>query len=181
MEDSDIVELIYQRSESGIKEMKDKYKRLCSKIAYNVIGNNSDADECVNDAFFKVWNSIPPERPKSLCAYVSVICRNAAIERYRREKSRKSNYAVALEEIAEAMPSETIDIDEGISLKELLNRFILELSDEARRIFVQRYIYMSTISEISKDVGISDGAVKASLFRSREKLKKLLEEENLNF
>ena len=107
MDDDRIIELFFERSEQAIVELSGKYGSVCSRIAQNILNDQLDSEECVNDAYLVVWNSIPPQRPDSLAGYVCSIVRNIALNKYHRNTAKKRNsvYDVALEEIAEYLPS----------------------------------------------------------------------------
>ena len=82
MDDSKIIELFFERSEQAIDELSKKYGPLCKKIAFNILGNGLDSEECVNDAYLGIWNAIPPQKPDPLSTFVCKIVRNTAIKKY---------------------------------------------------------------------------------------------------
>lgn len=178
MDDKRIVELYFKRDEAAIKETSDKYGRLCLYIAKNILENESDAEECVNDAYLRTWQSIPPANPTSLCAYVSKITRNLAIDRYNRENAQKrnSNGDVPLDELEAVLSSKDSSPDDEIIMKECINSFLYSLDKQKRIVFVQRYFYMCSLEEIAKNNGIKMINLKVMLYRLREKLKKHLKE-----
>lgn len=81
--DKNITTLLESRNEQALKLLSEKYGGLCSSISYNVLGNRSDSEEVTNDTYMKVWNTIPPEKPRSLCAYVAKIVRNLSLDKLR--------------------------------------------------------------------------------------------------
>ena len=176
MDDKKIIELYFKRDEEAIKETSDKYGRLCLYIAKNVLENELDAEECVNDAYLRAWQSIPPTVPKSLGAYLSKITRNLAIDKYHSRKAEKRNSSgdVAFLELEAVLPDESESPDDEVIMKDCINSFLYSLDKEKRIIFVQRYFYMCSLEEIAKENGIKMINLKVQLYRLREKLKKHL-------
>jgi RNA polymerase sigma-70 factor (ECF subfamily) len=181
MEDLHIIELYWQRDESAIKESQTKYGGYCSTIANNILHSAEDTEECVNDTWFRAWNTMPPEKPNRLAVFLGKITRNLAIDKYRRDKSQKyggGQIALCLDELGECI-GENSPIEDRVALKELLNIFLSELPDKNRDIFLLRYWYLMPIAEIAERYNTSDGAVKKILQRIREKLKTYLEKEGV--
>lgn len=178
MDDKNIVELFWARSEDALRETQSKYGKYCTAIAHNVLDSHEDAEECVNDAYLRTWQSIPPANPTSLCAYVSKITRNLAIDRYNRENAQKrnSNGDVPLDELEAVLSSKDSSPDDEIIMKECINSFLYSLDKQKRIVFVQRYFYMCSLEEIAKNNGIKMINLKVMLYRLREKLKKHLKE-----
>lgn len=180
MDDNKIIELYFNRNEKAIEETNKKYGKYCTAIAYNILQNNEDVDECINDTYLNVWNSIPPEKPNFFKLYIAKITRNIALHIYQKNNAKKRYKGVNLivEELEECLPSDE-KIEEGIEYAELveyLNQFLYTLSDEKRRIFLDRYWYMKNIKDISINVGITEANIKVILHRLRCKLKEFLEE-----
>lgn len=185
MNDDAIITLYLNRSEQAIQETADKYETFCLSIASRILGNQEDARECVNETWLKVWNSIPPQIPRALPAFLGSIARNLAISRYRRESALKRGslgLTVPLEELAQCVDGKTSVEDAVLHtlLKETLNRFLGGLKKEDRKIFVRRYYYMETLKEISEGMGRKESYVKTSLHRTREKLRDYLKKEGLS-
>ena len=184
MEDNQIIRLYCERSEEAIRQTAAKYGNYCHTIAYNILHNLEDSEECVNDTYWKAWGIIPPRRPKRLAAFLGKITRNLSLDRYRRytaEKRGSGEVDVALEELGECLSSEEsmeAHADEMV-LTEILNRFLESLSAEQRKIFMRRYWYVSSVKEIAEDYGITESKVKMSLLRSRNQLKAALEKEGI--
>ena len=178
MEDKRIIELYFSRDESAIKETKSKYGKLLLSIAYNILGNRYESEECENDTYFRAWNSIPPTRPSSFSAYLSRITRNIAINRYHRNK-RSTEMDLILDELSEVIPNASDDLADDISLREALGSFVDGLDVSKRMIFVKRYFYMMSVRDIASDMEISVGTVKSSLSRMRIVLKKQLAERGI--
>lgn len=183
MQDDEIIELYFSRSEQAISETSSKYGGYCSSIANNILHDLSDSEEVVNDSYLRVWNTVPPKRPQSLKAYLGRIVRNLALnvlEKHSAQKRGKGSVQAALEELAEVIPSEEC-VEKYMrekALTELFDHFLGELDETARKIFVRRYWYMSSVKDIARYYRLSEGAVKMRLKRTRDKLKDYLEQEN---
>ena len=183
-DDRQIIELYNERSETAISETADKYGKYCYYIAYHILYNEQDSEECVNDTYLRAWEAIPPQYPNKLSAFLGKITRNLALNRYRyymREKRGAGQTSIVLDELQECVPASdsTEQEVEEILLVEVLNRFLHELPIEKRMMFLRRYWYMSSIQEIAQDYEISEGKVKMSLLRIRNKLKQTLEKEGI--
>ncbi len=174
MEDTRIIELFFSRSEQGIAEIKEKYGRLCGKIAYGILGNAEDAEECVSDAYSKLWNAIPPKKPESLCGYLCRIVRNTSLSAVRQSKPDTEPF----DELCEVIPdSETVEsrFDSKI-IGDYINAFLGEQNKGSREIFVSRYYFNMSVEDIAEGLGMGEGAVKTRLSRLRKTLKKYLQE-----
>ncbi len=185
MEDKQIVDLYWERSETAISETAHKYGKYCRYIAFNILRNDEDSKECVNDTYLRAWNSIPPHRPSVLKTFLGKITRNLSLDKYEQYNAEKRNSGqmpLILDEIQECVPASdnTENIIEEMALTEILNRFLSSLSLEQRKIFMRRYWYLSPIKEIATEYSISESKVKMSLFRSRNELKNLLEKEGIS-
>lgn len=181
LEDSRIIKLFYQRSEQAITELSAKYGALYHKIAENILNNSLDAEECVNDAYLGVWNTIPPKKPDPLLAYVCRIVRNISITRYHANTALKRNsvYDAALDELEDCLGSGS-DVEEELSVKELsrlIDRFLYTLDQENRVLFVRRYWYSDSVADIARRMKLSDNCVSVRLSRIRGKLKQYLKKE----
>ena len=184
MEDSAIVDLYWQRSDRAISETDRKYGRYCHAIAYNFCANNEDAEECVNDTWFRAWNLMPDKRPSVLSSFLGTITRSIAINLYKaktRKKRGGGELALALDEISDCIPSNA-DLERSYESQELeaaIGRFVESLSETEQKIFVSRYWYLASIAEISERLHFSQGKTKSALFRIRNKLRVYLQEEGL--
>lgn len=181
LDDEKIVSLFFQREEDAIKYLKEKYGKLCLYIANNVLADGRDAEECVNDACLKVWNAIPPQRPKSLGAFVSTITRNLALDRYGYNNAARRSSALteAFEELEAVLPSMEGPGGRNEEFADFLNGFLRELKKEARVFFVRRYWYGESIRDIAEAYCVSEEKVKSSLFRTRKKFAKALKKEGV--
>lgn len=179
MEDNKIIELYFARDEQAIVQTAARYGKLCQQVTMHILGNRSDAEECVNDTYLKLWNSIPPQRPRSLSAFISRIARNLAIDRYRslHSKSYNRDLEVALEELAEITPTDTSQE----VLKELVQVFLRSLEDTDRRLFLGRYWYASSVKALAKAWGMTPNAVSLRLLKTREKFKAFLIERGYRY
>ena len=180
MDDGKIIELFFERSEQAIEELSGKYGPLCLRLAENILGNGSDAEECVNDAYLGVWNSVPPARPDSLPGYVSRIVRNLAVKRYRSNSAAKRNrsYDSSLDELGDCFPSgDSVEDEIGASeLSRALDRFLGGLDRRSRIIFVRRYWHSDSVGDIAAMFRTGKHNVSVILSRTRKKLKKYLKE-----
>ena len=182
MDDKRIIELYFARSEDAIAETEKKYGALCHSVAKSILPNASDAEECVNDAYLNAWNSIPPNNPRSLSAYICRIVRNISLNRYASLTAgkRSSHMEALLEEVDEFIPDQGGDISEEIHLRQVINCFLRSQPARKRIVFLQRYWYMCDIGEIARSVGMTESAVKVMLMRTRAKFKAHLEKEGIN-
>lgn len=185
MEDKQIVDLYWARSENAISETDKKYGRYCYYIAYNILHNNEDSEECVNDTYLNAWGAMPNQRPSKLSAFLGKITRNLSLSRwelYNAKKRGSGQIPLALDELHECIPSSdsTEQIVDDLVLADVFNRFLASLSKDKRIIFMRRYWYLSPIAEIAEDYSISESKVKMSLFRLRKALKQALEEEGVD-
>ncbi len=182
MDDLEITELYWTRSENAILETDIKYGRYCRRIAANILHDERDVEECVNDAYLRVWDSVPPERPERFSAFIGKITRNLALnawERYSAEKRTADNVASALDELGECIPAPAENAEENIAINDALNRFLASLNSEKRIIFMRRYFYFDSVKDIAKDLSLGESKVKMSLLRSRNDLRRFLNEEDI--
>ena len=183
-DDQKIIELYCSRSENAISETAAKYGRYCNAIAYGILKSHEDAQECVSDAYLTAWNAIPPRRPADLSTYLGKITRNLSIDRLRtrsRGKRGGGEAPLALEELEEVVAGSGSPENEAVR-KELiaaLNRFLGNLSQQERYVFVRRYWYLDSLGDIAQNTGFSGSKVASMLYRIRGRLKKQLTEEEL--
>lgn len=180
MEDNKIIELFFQRSESAIAQLAQKYGKLCLKIANNILNNTSDAEECLNDTFLGVWNSIPPNHPESLSAYVCKIARNLSLKRYSYNTASKRNsvYDVALDELEDCIASFKSVEDEAAQnqLTKDIEQFLDTLNETDRVIFMRRYYFSDSYADIASATNLTEKNVSVRLTRLRSKMKDYLTE-----
>ncbi|MBR6102211.1 MAG: sigma-70 family RNA polymerase sigma factor [Ruminococcus sp.] len=181
MDDKRIIELLFERSEQALDILSDKYGALCSHIAGNILSSKEDAEETVNEAYLAVWNTVPPERPDPLSAFISRIVRNLALKRLRTNTAMKrgSGLSVSLEELegCVAAPSGVEEQAEARELGRLINSFLASLPKDERVLFVRRYYFCDSIDGLAELFHTSGHNVSARLYRTREKLRKYLRKE----
>lgn len=183
MKDSEIVALFYERSEQAIAELDKSYGALVRRILSNILGNPQDTEECANDTYMELWRTIPPRKPENLGAFACSTARNIGISRYRANSAmkRNSHYDTALDELEGILYSQE-NVEAEFDAQELalyVNSFLGSLTYDDRYIFVRRYWYSDTVSDIAASLGVSPHAVSVRLFRVRGKLKKYLRKEGL--
>ncbi len=184
MEDEEIIELYFNRDENAVLETEKKYQSYLFAVANNILGNEEDAKESVNDTYMAAWNSIPPQKPDILIAFLAKITRNLSLKKFRSQTTQKrgsGEASVAFEELSELIP-DTLDLDSQIEDKELaeiITKFLYSLPQNERKIFVCRYWYLDSISDISKNFGYSESKVKSKLYRTRKKLLSYLSKEGV--
>ena len=182
MLDSEIVTLFWNRDENAIMQTQKKYERYLIKIALNILSDIGDAQESVNDTYLAAWNSIPPHKPDVLSTYLGKLARRISIDIFRkrnREKRRESQYELSLSELGECLaggdsPEQQVDAK---LLSEAINRFLQELPEEARNLFVGRYYFLDPLKEVARYCDMSESKAKSILFRTRNSLKIFLEKE----
>ena len=180
MEDSEILDLYWVRSEAALSETEKKYGRYCNSIAYRILNDLEDAEECVNDTWLRAWKSIPPKRPNILAVFLGKIVRNLSLNRYEKQNAKKrggGEIPVILDELEECIPS-GMDVEQTVDAKQLtnlLNQFLASIPEEKRRLFVQRYWYLRPVKEIARIQNINESRLKMRLFRIRQQLKEMLE------
>lgn len=181
MEDYQIIELFFKRKETAIEQLSQKYGKLCLKISENILKSHQDAQECVNDTYLAVWNTIPPKRPNPLPAYVCRIVRNISVKKYHENTAIKRNsfYDAALDELEETIPA-AATVEEEAAVNELvnaINRSLASISKRNRIIFVRRYWFADSIKDIAEMFQTSEHNISVCLSRTRKMLKKNLEKE----
>ncbi len=182
MEDTLIINLFWKRSETAIKETQKKYGKYCNTIAYNILNSFEDAEECTNDAYFRVWNTVPPNRPNKFKAYVGKITRNLALDRYDRIKAKKrynGKTQIVFDEFKECIPDKKQDFLNELELKQNIEQFLIALEPKTRNIFLQRYWYFYSIKDIAKGNNINESNVKMILLRTRKSMRVFLEKEGV--
>ena len=177
MQDSEIINLYFARDERAIKETAARYENFCRSIAMRILSSEQDAEECVNDTWLRAWNSIPPERPPRLRMWLGKVIRNIALDRYRYDHAAKRDRSldVSLDELEECVPLPDSDSDR---LPALFNRFLGGLDEKDRNLFVGRYWLHYTLEQLSAGHGLTVGAVRYSLDRTRRSLKEFLQKED---
>lgn len=175
MDDAKIVQLYWDRNEQAISATADKYGSYCTSIAKNILGNSEDADECVNDTYMSAWNAIPPHKPSVLSTFLGKITRNLSFNRYKHNNADKrggGETTIILDEIVEFV-SDTDGVEQEVDRKELvkaIDTFLDRLPSNKRSIFVCRYWYFDSISDIASRFAMTENNVSVTLSRLRLKL-----------
>lgn len=185
MDDIMIVELYTKRDESAISETQKKYGAFLHRIAYSILSDNEDSDECVNDTYLKTWESIPPNRPNAFSAYIARITRNLSINLFRSRQADKragSQYKLSLDELGEcADKGETPEGSAELgAVTKCINDYLETVSPEFRQMFVCRYFFMDSIKDICTTFGAGESKVKSALMRVRNGLREYLEKEGID-
>ena len=184
MDDAKIVELYWSRSEQAISETESKYGKYCRTISYNILADSSDAEECVNDTWLKAWESMPSNRPSRLAPYLGRLTRWLSLNRLRDQECLKrggGELPLVLDELAETLDS-GVNTEKELEIRELnqgIRRLLGKLEKAERDVFLSRYWYLASISEIAEKSGFTESKVKTMLHRTRKKLLKQLQEEGL--
>ena len=179
MEDSQIIELFFARDEKALTETDQKYGGLCCTTGRRILGSREDAEECWNDVLLKTWNIIPPQRPLHYAAFLVTLMRNAALTLYEKLHAVKrggAQTALVLEELENCLIAPD-DVEAQVSeaeTGEMIRRFVKTLPEEARNIFILRYVYMMPVKDIAERNRIGVSKVKVSLHRSRAALRDYL-------
>ena len=184
MDDLEIIELYFCRDEKALTETARKYGNYCYTVAFSVLNSMEDSKETVNDTYLELWNTIPPERPTVLSAFIGKITRRLAIGRWRKNTAVKrggGEFEVTLDELSECMSDNTNveKIVEGKLVVSTINEFLKKLPDTERNVFICRYWYADSVKSVAKQFGFSESKVKSMLMRTRTKLKQKLAEEEL--
>ena len=182
LSDDSIVDLFLRRDETAISETSEKYGQRLLRRSFDILKDRQASEECVNDTYLRAWNSIPPNEPRAhLYAYLAKIARHLALNVCReRSALKRSTFLTELsDELEQCIPSPDdceSRLDE-MAFSEMLNGFLNTLDDEKRNMFVRRYWYMDTVSEIAKRYSVSESKVKTTLFRCRNKMREYIERE----
>ena len=181
--DQAIIQLYWDRDENAIKETDIAYGAYCRTISFTIVGNDEDAQECVNDTYLQTWNSIPPQKPDKLSAYLGKICRNLSINRVRQMTAQKrgaGEWTSSLDELEACIASGSGDPEKSVdnaALAESLERFVRALPAREQNLFLRRYYYLQPIAEAAAGCGMHENYAKVTLHRIRKKLKAHLEKE----
>ena len=184
MEDTEIVDLYWKRSDLAISETEKKYGRYCRGLAWRILASQEDAEECVSDTWFRAWNLMPDKRPSALSVFLGGITRQIALNRIRARNTKKRGGGEAelvLEELSEVI-SDGTDPERSVEDKELeaaIGSFVAALPTEEKTVFILRYWHLLPVAEIAGRMRFSQSKTKSMLFRTRNKLKTYLREEGL--
>ena len=182
MDDLRIIELYFARDEQAIKETDAKYGKLCHSIAYNILNNHEDSEECVNDTYVGVWNAVPPTRPNNFMSFVCKIARNLSLKRLEFMKREKRSQAVlvSLEELEAVLPDERFAPDvSDEDLGKLISTFLRSQKEDVRNVFIRKYYFFDSIGEIAKRYSFTESKVKNMLFYTRNRIRDYLIKEGV--
>lgn len=184
MKDREIIDLYWERDENAIRETARAYGGYCYAIAFNILSDREDAEECLNDTWMNAWGSIPPQAPQDLCTYLGKITRNLSLNRYKRKRAQKrgaGSVEIALSELEECIP-DPIGVEciaERIVLVHAIETFLREREQTERAIFLGRYWYLYSIRDLARAYQMNENKVTSLLFRMRKSLKQFLEKEGI--
>ncbi len=184
MRDSEILDLYWERNERAITETQRSYEKYCYSIAYHILHDREDSDECVNDTWLRAWYAIPPKRPNKFSLFLGTITRNLSFDKWKHKNALKrgnGEMELALDELTECVPatSSTEDVVEAAELERLINNFLHTLPERDCNVFLRRYWYVEEYGEIARRFHMNLNTVKTSLFRTRSKLRDFLEQEGI--
>lgn len=182
MDDMQIIELYFSRSEKAIEETSIKYGRLCFNVANNILNNNEDSEECVNDTYLSVWNNIPPTRPNDFMAFICKITRNLSLKRldFNQAKRRTPNAIVSFSELEEVISDDKIRSDlENKEIGKLIRNFLRSEKPDVRNVFIRKYWFFDSVSDIAMRYSFTESKVKSMLYHTRNKLKSYLKKEGV--
>lgn len=180
MNDNEILGLFLDRSETAISEIEKKYGKMLFYISFQILRNEQDSEECVNDTYLAMWQTIPPNCPENLKVYSGRVVRNISINRWRKNSAQKrcADTMLLLSELDDCIPNSIDEIQNEIAYRELvhlLNEYVSDLNDTKQVLFVRRYWYAEPVPVIAKRYGVSENYISLTLFRVRKGLKKFLE------
>ncbi len=184
MDDNSIIRLFFQRDENALELVRSKYGRFIYGQALNITASHEDAEECENDTYMKLWNSIPPDEPRYFMAYIGKITRNTALSLYRKKTAAKRMQGLDLQlsELEECIPSPGSAEDEfNLNYTStVISDWLHSLSETESNLFIRRYWYGLEVKALADETGISPKKISAMLFALRKKLKAELESKGVS-
>ena len=184
MEDAQIIQAFYDRDEGAISASREAYGRYCAAIVRNILDSEEDVEEVLSDTWLRAWNAMPPQRPSILSAFLGRITRNLSLDRYkaaRAEKRGGDSFPAALDELSECVPAKS-NVEQTMDERELgqaIDRFLRTIPEKQCSLFLRRYWYAESISQIAERYSLKENTVKSILFRTREQLRKFLQKEGV--
>jgi len=172
--DAEIIGLFWTRSETAITALADKYDRLARSVAMNILHDRLDTEECMNDSYLGMWNSLPPEKPQVLSAFFTAITRNLALKLYRYKSASKRN--AIMEELTDLVTATSSPEEEIDSVAEVISEYLSTLDKPSRVLFMRRYYMGESVADAAKAIGVTENHAGVKLSRMRRKLKRKLEE-----
>lgn len=182
MDDAVIIELYFARNEQAIRETDCKYGNMCLYISKNIMKNTQDAEECVNDTYLTAWNKIPPTRPLNFAAFLCKIVRNLSLKKteYVLAEKRNRNATVSFAELESVLPDHCIECEmESEELAKAISSFLIHEKEDSRYVFIRRYFFFDSVSEIAKRFSFTESKVKNMLYHTRKKLREYLRKEGV--
>ena len=185
MQDREIIELYWDRDERAIAATDEAYGAYCSAVSRRITDSVEDAQECVNDAYLRLWDTIPPQRPANLRTFLGRIVRNLSVDKARRTRAQKrggGEMALAIEELSECVP-DMRDLEqtvENVALSQTLNAFLSALPERDGVLFTLRYFYLYPVRECAVRCGMREETARVALHRMRKKLRQTLEQEDFS-
>lgn len=182
MDDNQIIELYFARNERAIKETDVKYGKLCFSVANRILENNEDSEECVNDTYLNAWNKIPPTRPNHFSAFLCKITRLISLKKleFSSALKRTSAVIVSFEELEGVLQDQKISpATDAEDLGKLISAFLRREKEDARNIFLRKYFFCDSVSEIAERYRLNENTVKSMLFRTRNRLREYLRKEGV--
>lgn len=182
MDDLEIIELYFARNEQAIKETDVKYGKHCFRLAHNILSNVQDSEECVSDTYLAVWNKIPPTRPDNFIAFLYKIVRNLSMKKldFNLALKRNQNMTISLSELEAIMPDNRMMQEwECENLGKIISDFLRQEKEDARNVFIRKYYFFDSVSDIAKRYSFTESKVKNMLYHSRARLKDYLKKEGI--
>lgn len=179
MEDAKIVQLYWERNEEAIEETHRRYGGVLTGIAYNILQSREDSEECVNDTYHRAWDSMPPQKPVRLLAYLGRITRNLSINRWNEDRAQKRGGSMLLTELSDCIPSRHSVEDEVDTrvLAAVIGGWLDSLPQEERALFLRRYWFCDSLDALAAECDTTLNKLAGRLYRLRQKLKTTLEQE----
>lgn len=179
LDDNKIIDLYLSRNQLALGATQEKYGSYCMKICMNILEDTSDSEEVLNDTYMQVWNSIPPQKPHSLMAYIAKVARNLSLNKLKARNTQKrgaGEQILSYDELDICTPSGlNIECESDVkALSEHISAFLYTQKEDARRVFVRRYFYCDSVEDIAKRFSFSQSKVKSILMRTRDKLRDYL-------
>ena len=181
MDDEKIIEMFFDRNEQALDETEQKYGKYCFAVSYRILNSNEDSEECVNDTWLAAWNAIPPKKPESLRGFLARICRNISLDRldFLKADKRNQNVTEAFEELEAFLSGGEENVPEEMFMREAVNKFLASLDRKTRIIFMHRYWYFCTVTEIAEGLGVTENSVRVTLHRTKLKMRSFFEKEGI--
>ena len=182
MDDLQIIELYFDRNERAIKETDRKYGRLCFQVAKKLLWSREDSEECVNDTYLTLWNQIPPTRPNNFTAFICKITRNLSLKKLESANAlKRAADILSLSEFEATLPDYSLAPDIGDEeLGKQISAFLRNEKELNRNVFLRKYWFFDSISEIAKRYSLGESTVKSMLFRTRYRLREVLKKEGFD-